>query len=396
MLNVEVVTIVAGGAPYDEWERMTVTAALNDATRTFTIETTERPGSFRFPPGTPVQIRANGDLLVDGYVNAYEASGDAKSHKISIKGRSKGQDFVDSSAEHKKGNWKNKTPEDVAKELNKWPIQVKAEVKLDPVDYIHLKQGESPFQLVERYLRPEGVSMMGEPNGDILLTNAEAAKATGVLLMEGVNIKDWKVSLTDGSRHSSYTVKGQRRRGTGKGNLRVRRTSRDSGVRRHRPKIMANETDTDDKRAGKRARHEKERRAGKSVQATIKTQGFRDDRGRLFGPNRLVFVWSPVLMHLAQTMLIERVEFTQDNGGGKGGRGGGGGGSGGSGGGHGGGGNGSGGSIVSLTLVDPRAYKGKGGGKGGSGGAGSAPGAPATGEESHPAWTDGYDGDADI
>ena len=78
----------------------------------------------------------------------------------------------------------------------------------------------------------------------------------------------------------------------------------------------------------------------------------------MFQPNRLIYVHSPILMHLVQTMLIEKVELSQDQG--------------------------KRGSVASLGLIDPRAYKGKGGAKG------SAPGAPATDEESDPAWTEGY------
>ncbi len=358
MLNVEVVTIIAGGAPYDAWERMTVTMALDEAVRQFQIETTERPGTMRFPPGTPVQILANGDLLVDGYINNYEADGDAKSHKILIKGRSKGQDLVDSSAEHKTGYFENKDPAEIGRELNKWPIGIRAEVPLDKIPYAQLKPGEGVFDLLERYLRPEGVSMMGEANGDITLTNASVAKSHFGILLEGQNILRYQVSITDGSRHSKYIAKGQGRLGTGKNSLRIRKEASDGGVKRHRPLILANETDTDTKRAGKRAEHEKERRAGRSVKASVQTQGFRDFAGVVFRPNRIIYVHAPILMHLVQSMLIERVELTQDNG--------------------------KNGSIAKLGLVDPRAYKGKGGGKG------SVPGAPATDEESDPAWTEGY------
>jgi len=175
-------------------------------------------------------------------------------------------------------------------------------------------------------------------------------------LMEGHTIKSFQVSLTDGSRHSKYIVKGQSRRGTGSASLRVKKEAKDSGVKRHRPRILANETDTDDRRAQKRAEHERERAAGKSIQASVQTQGFRDFAGKLFQPNHLIYVHAPVLMHLAMTMLIKSVELSQDRSG----------------------------SLANLTLVDPRAFKGKGSSKGGG-----APGAPADGD-TDPAWTEGY------
>jgi len=356
MRNVEVVTVVIAGRRYERWERMTVAAAIDEAVRSFQIETTERPGEFFAPPGTPVEIFANGDLLVAGYVNAYEASAEAKSHRILIRGRSKGQDFVDSSAEHEEGFFEDKTAEEIGQALNKWDIGIRAEVPLDPIPYAQLKPGETAFQMLERYLRPEGVSMMGTAAGDILLTNAEVARAHYGILMEGHTIKSFDVSLTDGSRHSRYIVKGQSRKGGRGARFRIRAEAADRGVKRRRTRILANETDTDDRRARKRAQHEKERAAGRSVMANVTTQGFRDFAGALFEPNRLIYVHAPVLMHLVQTMLIQRVEWTQDS---------------------------KAGSEARLQLVDPRAFKGRGG-------KGDAPGAPESDEVSDPAWTEGY------
>ena len=331
MLNAELVTVVAGGAVYTGWTRVQVSAGIDQAAREFSIETTERVGEWKFPPGTPAQIFANGDLLVDGYVNAYEASGDDSSHSISIRGRGKGQDIVDSSAEHDTGHFENETPGEVLKKLDKFAVGITPKVPLAKVPYMQIMQGETVFQFGERYLRDQGATMMGMPDGSIDITNASVARPHFGILMEGRNIKSFQVSLTDAGRHSRYIVKGQNRLGTGTGSLRIKQEVRDSGVKRDRPRIIASELDTDDGRARKRADHEKERAAGKSISAAVQTQGFRDLAGELFAPNRLIYVHAPILMHLSMAMLIERVEFSQDGSG----------------------------SLTQLTLVDPRAYKGQ-------------------------------------
>lgn len=368
MRNAEQVTVVAGGRIIGGWERVTVTAAIDEAVRSFAIEMAEGAGQFRYPPGTEVQIFALGgpetgpsglgDLLCDGYTNAYEASGDHASHRINIRGRARGQDFVDSSAEHPTGSFEGETPLAIAKSLNRWPIQITADVDLEAIPDAQLMPGETPFQMLERYARPEGFSLMGEPDGSIRLTNASAATAHYGILLEGHTIKSFQVSLTDGSRHSRYIVRGQRRAGTGAASLRVKGEAKDAGVKRDRSRQIVNETDTDGKRAKRRAEHEKRRAAGKSVQAAVQTQGFRDFRGQMFAPNKTIYVHAPRLMHLTQTMLIKGVELTFDKSG----------------------------AMSQLTLVDPRAFAGKGGLKG------QAPGEPVADgdEETDPAWTEGY------
>ena len=331
MLNPEYITVVAGGMTYSGWTRVQVTAAIDEAARTFSLETTERIGEWKFPPGTPIEIKANGDLLVSGYTNSYEASGEAESHRISIRGRGKGQDIIDSSAEHHTGNFKNDTPDNALKKLDRYGVGVTAKVPLQRVPYMHIKPGETVWQFGERYLRDQAVTMMGKPDGSIEVTNASVAQPHFGILMEGRNIKSFQVSLTDNERHSRYIVKGQNRLGTGSASLRIKQEAKDNGVKRPRTRIVAAETDTDDKRAKQRAEHEKDRAAGKSISAAVQTQGFRDLAGQLFEPNRLIYVHAPILMHLSMAMLIQRIEFSQDQSG----------------------------SLSQLTLVDPRAFKGK-------------------------------------
>lgn len=359
MLNPEFVEIATPGGIFAGFESVEVSASIKEACRTFKIETTERPGQFKFPPGTPIRISANGDLLADGYVNKYDPSGDEKSHKISISGRSKSQDFVDSSADTETGEWDDADPEQVAKDLAKpYGVDIRAKVPVDKVPRWAIVPGETAHGNLVRMIRPQGVTTMGNADGSIDITNAEAARYAYGILMEGHNIKAYSGSLTDHNRFASYAVRGQNRIGSADEDLHIEEEARDSGGNRNRRRIIVNETDTDTKRARKRANHEKGRAAGHSVSCSITTQGFRDFAGVLFEPNSLIYVHSPVLLHISQSMLIESLVFRQ----------------------------GAEGSLTELKLVDPRAYNGKAG----SGG-GLSPDGGALDGETDPAWTAGYD-----
>lgn len=348
----EVVTLVAGGGlGYSGWTSVDIQAAINEACRSFRVETTERPGEYAFPPGTPIAVLASGDTLLTGYVNAYQSEGEARSHKVTIQGRSKGQDFVDSSGVHPTGYANDKTPDQFAQELDLFGIGIRARIPLTPVPKQQLQQGETCFRCVERYLRSQAATMMGEPDGSISITNASVAERAAGALIEGVNILRWSVALTDGERFQAYTSKGQSRHGRGAGHLRIKETARDSGVRRARNRVLIHEGDTDSARAKKRAHHERERAAGLSCRASITVQGWRDAAGKLWRPNTIAFVDSPTLMHLVQDMLIERVAFSQRDDGTK----------------------------AVLDLVDPRAYQGKG----------------QTGKKTDGAWNEGWSGEGD-
>ena len=329
----EIVHVVAGGMPYGGWKKVQVTASMKEAARTFNVETTELPGEWSFPPGTPVQILASGGLLVDGYVNRYSTSGADETHNVSIAGRGKGQDFVDCSGKHPTGFAKDKTPADFAGEMDLYGVGINAKIPLDKVPYQQLRQGETCFRCLERHLRPVGATIMGEADGSISITDASAATRAGGVLEEGRNILAWSVSLDDQDRFGEYTVKGQNRHGTNAEALRIKEQEFDRSVRRFRNRMIVNETDTDRGRARRRARHEKDRSAGKGKKSTITVQGWRDEGGQLWTPNTIIFVHGPRLLHLVQDMLIENVNFEQDD---------------------------KGGTIARLSIVDPRAYKGQG------------------------------------
>ena len=340
MTGTEFVSVIAGGREYSGWTGCSWSAALNEACRTFQVDTTEHPGEYNFPPGTPVQLLATGDLVCDGYVNRYHSSGAATAHTVNIAGRSKAQDFYDSSAVHPKGFAKDKTAAEFAQELDRFGVGINAKVKLPKIPMQQIAQGERCFRCIERSLRSAGATQMGEADGSISITNASVAmRATGALI-EGVNILEWSVDFDDQQRMSDYTVKGQNRHGTGEESLRIKEESQDSGVGRYRPRVIVHETDTDKSRARERATHEKERCAGNGVRAQVTVQGWRDDGGKLWTPNTIIFVSSPILMHLVQDMLIERVDAEQSS---------------------------DGGTTARLGLVDPRAYRGRG-----QNGAGSA------------------------
>lgn len=332
MNNPEYVQFVANGVEFKGWESITIDYSMKDAVRSFKVETTERPGEWNFAPGTPVQIYANGTLILDGYTNRFSPSINPSSHPISIAGRSKAQDAVDCAAIHPRGYEKNIDPKAMADKLNHYGVEITAEVPLEKVPMLQIYQGETMFEALERYLRPQSVTMKGTPAG-FAMTNAKAAKIHFAVLTEGINILDGNAELSDDRRFSDYTVKGQARSGTKPEHLRIREEAKDGSVSRYRPRMIVAEGDTDKKRARARADHEKNRAQGESLKASITVQGWRDDAGTLWEPNWRVYVQAPIGLHLEQEMLIESVSLNQTA---------------------------TGGSKARLSLVDAKAYAGKG------------------------------------
>lgn len=331
----EVVTIAVGGRSYTSFERFELDAALNEAARSFEVECAHEGGpgvtAWTFSAGARVSIAFNGDLALAGHVDRYRPRVSGTARTAIVSGRSKAADFVDSSAEHDKGEWRDKTVGDLARDLDRFGIGIRADAGLKAIKVMRITPGETAFRAVERYCRSQGLTLCGQADGSVLITRGGTGRHAGGLI-EGDNLLEAEADHNWSGRHSEYRVRGQRPDGHGRSNLEIERIARDSVVNRHRPVIIVVEEDTDTERAATRAKNRKDRAAGAGLRATVHTQGFRDRAGVVWEPGHIVYLESPSL-NVQQDMLLEKVNFRQDEGG----------------------------SISTLSLVDPRAYGAKGG-----------------------------------
>ena len=340
----EVVTVLADGQVWTAWRRVTVRASFQDAARSFQIEAAAELGgsatAWTFKAGTQIEILFSGSLACRGYVDRYQPKiGEHNVAEITISGRSKSQDFIDSSAKHDTGQFKNKTPKEIAEELDKFGVGISADVDLEKVPVYRITPGETAFRCLEKLCREQGVFPVGQADGSIKITQGGKQRHAG-MIAEGVNMRAGDADHNWSGRHSEVIVRGQRPYGHGADALQIEGIARDAEVGRNRPVIIVHDGDTDKKRAKKRASTRRDREAGNSLKANVTVQGLHDDGGMLWEPGALVFLQSQFL-DIRQDMAIETVTFSQDR---------------------------KDGSLSVMSLVDPRALGGKGG-KGGSAGA---------------------------
>jgi len=360
----EYVTVRAGGFVWSAFRRVMVKAAIKEAARSFHLDIAAEPSpgtaAWAFKAGTLIEITSNGELLLAGYVDRYQPRLNGHQQaEIAVSGRSKAQDLIDSSAVHKTGHFKNKTPLQILQELDKAGVGVKTDQTLDPVPTYRITPGESVFRIGEKLCREQGVTLCGQADGSILITAAGGGMHTA--LVEGVNIMSIEADHNWSGRHSDVIVRGQAPYGHGPDALEIEAKAQDAAVGRNRPVIVLHDGDIDRKRAKKRAKNRRDKEAGNSLKANVTVQGFRDDAGKLWTPSWLVWLESPFAA-VAQMMCVESVQYQQDR---------------------------RGGSETVLTLVDPRAH----GGKSGGGSSGKTAGAGAsTGEAwNNDAGTDAVD-----
>jgi prophage tail gpP-like protein len=330
----EIVTVVVGGQRWTAFESVSVAAAVKHAARSFSLTIAAESGPVEtaalFQVFAPVQIYGNGDLILSGYIDARKAKLTPAKGEVVITGRSKGADAIDSAAKHKTGRFENKTPLDIAKELDMQGVGFSSSVDLDKIKEFQLTPGETVWRTIERLARDQGVTPRGMPDGSIDLWNADSQKKRHAgMLLEGDNIEEIESDHDGANRHSHVHVRGQKYDGHGEKNLRIESIARDEGVPRYRPQVIIADGDVDQARADKRSKNHQDRKAGHGLRCSVLTPTWRDEASALWTPGHLVFVQSPFAA-VTQDMLLETVSFEQTSER----------------------------TSARLGLVDPRAYKG--------------------------------------
>lgn len=315
------VELLIGGKLYGGWKDATVTRGMDSAAGAFNLEVAEKwePQGEPWPidPGDACEIRIDGEVVITGYVDIVRPSYTRNSHSIQIQGRDKSADMVDCSAVHKPDQWRNITLTKLAEILGQ-PFGITAKAETDvgkPLDLVKLQHGETALEALQRHAKMRKVLVMPDGKGGILLTRTGARRAQ-VALAHGVNILSANGTLDGSDRFSEYIVKGQsgyREETDGKAESHARGTAKDSGVTRYRPLIVIGDGETSNASAKDRATWEANTRLGKSAQATITVQGWRQSPGgSLWEPNMLVTVDAPWL-RLSGEMLIRQVSFSKDD-----------------------------------------------------------------------------------
>lgn len=333
----EDVSLEVGGQRLRGFQEVNVARSIRDAKITFGLKATNPAwgrSAFALRVARDITIRAGADLMLVGDIDDYEGeSGPGARREVRVSGRSRAARAVDSPpVKHRTGRIENKTLLDAAKELDEFGVGFTADVPLKPIPLMQRHPADSVFDTLERYARPQGLMLAGQPDGSIRITRGGEKRHAGALVEGRAPVKIIKVKVSEKNKASQQVVRGQRRIGTDADSLRQEETVFDPAAGRYRPAIIFGETDQDRGEAKRRGEWQRLREgAFGGVSATATTYGWRDEAGELWEPGRLIWVSVPS-DRVEQDMRVESVTFTQNL---------------------------DGGTIAVLTLADPRASGGK-------------------------------------
>jgi prophage tail gpP-like protein len=294
----EQITVVADSGVYSDWETVvieqdTATDIVNIMLSTTEItpvgaSTVAAFDKWNFPPGTIIEVFANGDFVARAAVWQYAPSADAEQHSITITAKNEGSSInLSSIVSDTGGYYENKG---IWELVQAWAQPLGLTVTNDSDNSIvpvwQIRQGATIYAESMRMLKNYGHLLHGMMDGGI---SVSAGKALGVQgpIVQGENILKMSARLTD--EDAVTKVLGQTPYGTDlKQNLQPGAMAQ-SFLARNRTKIILEPAVVDVQRAQTRAAWEAQRSSGASLQCTVTVPGWHSPAGESFVPKNVPY-----------------------------------------------------------------------------------------------------------
>ncbi len=331
------VELYLGNRIYSGWKELSITRSLEECAGQFTLGVTVNAGDspLVLQAGAACKLEINRQRVITGYVDTVETYMDGKNRTITVTGRDKTGDLVDCAAIHGKGQWRNVTLEQMARDLCQpfgvaviWQVQLAAAATKFKVWQI--EPGETVFDSLSRAARHRGVLLTSNANGDLIFTTASKVRAGSLVLGDasadksaGTPILAIKTHLSWMDRFSLYRVKGAAAAGglwgetqTASQSTSVHVDVADPDITRYRPTIIIADDNFTKAKGNARGSWEQKRAMAHATTATVTVQDWFNQRGQLWSPNQLVTVKATAAGLSERDLLITTVTFnmTQDSG----------------------------------------------------------------------------------
>ncbi len=313
------VTLRADGRLFTGWTSVSVTRSIESVAGYFELGVNVPPGTdlSGLAPGKAFTLEIDGQIVCTGYIDSRRRQMTADSMKIIIAGRDKTADLIDCAAVYSGGQWKNRTLEQIARDLCapygvtvRWELSDKESSAAFPG--FTLDHSETVYEALVRASRARGVLMTSNAAGELVFSLAASTATDELVLGENLLTLDFEEDFRD--RFSEYTVKGYARANGAEGDdidaksiVSRKGTATDSDVTRYRPMIIIADSKITAKDAQARALREQRRRLAKSITFEAEIDGWTRKDGQLWMPNLLVTIDASKYAIKTTELLVSKV-----------------------------------------------------------------------------------------
>ncbi len=218
------ITIQVNGVPFQDFTSASVSYAIDTLTRTFQFSSTNVPSdgiiTFPFKRGDACKILVDGEVVVTGFIERISGGGGSDSHMLSVEGRGRSSDLLDSQLfEPKELTAGSLTLADIIQSVL---TNIQSDVGIIDLvnpppfnkaeDIISPSQGMQAFELIEQYSRKRQSLISENAEGDIVIANVEPSPVNYQIIHKvnnnTNNVVRWAFTQSDTDLYNRYIVVG--------------------------------------------------------------------------------------------------------------------------------------------------------------------------------------------
>ena len=325
------ITLEVSGQPYEQFTNANVSIRLDTLSNTFSFDaTSQRAAPLPFRGGEPCRVLVDGEAVLTGFIELVSVNYDARSHDISIQGRDKTGDLLDSSISAISDLVAPITLKEIIQNVIAdlgADIQV---IEISPTepfaaaeDIISPESGENAFSFIEKYSRKRQVLLTSDSDGNVVITQSTGevidASLQNIVGSNTNNVISGSVSYDTTGRFNVYKFQSSLNpislvfAGVTDLAALVDQSGgvTDDQIRIGRQMILVAETPYSSDEDETRATWEANIRKARGRVYSVKLDGFKNQTGQLWSINTLVSVVDDFAGINAQ-MLINSVNFSFD------------------------------------------------------------------------------------
>jgi prophage tail gpP-like protein len=322
--------MIVDGRRYSGWKSIRVTRSIESLAGSFALDVSDRWANQDEPwpirEEDPCQIAIDGTVVVDGFVDKRSQSISATSRALSYSGRDRAGSLVDCSAIVSGGatagsKWtfyNVDVAQFTAAVAKPFGIRVSVQpgLKLPKVPVLALHPGETAYESIKRAAGDDGVLVVSDGAGGIVITRAGASRAAA--LLQGDNVLSASVEYDGAERFHRYIIATQvpgTDEAAGEA-TQIQGQALDLGVRRtERVLLIRPDKGYSAADARRRADWEARTRAARAEKVSVSVQGwYQRAGGALWTPNANTLVSIPSI-GVNGNMVISQVEYSIGDGG---------------------------------------------------------------------------------
>lgn len=328
------IKIEVNGSEYSNFSSASVGLSIEAMSGEFAFEavSTERE-PLPIKLNDACSIIVDGEKVLTGFIEEISIGYDSKSHSISLSGRSKTCDIIDSSI----NSLEIKPPISLKGVIEKVVSHIGASIKVidktgldnrftPAMDLISPEVGENAFSFIEKLARKKQVLLTTDGEGNIVVTQSgddlAPASLQSVLNGDENNIESASASYHSSDRFNKYVSKSQlnlvalNESGESSSEYIVSQKSvgvTDNGVRPSRQFVLQSESSSSDAELQKRSEWEANIRKSRSLVYTATVNGY-GVGGKTWKPNQLTRIVDD-FSGINAVMLVSTVDFSQEESG---------------------------------------------------------------------------------